>query len=145
MKYLFAFIILGFFSNCSKDESWTKDRDQLLGKWTGTAKYTKTYPDSTIVGEKNVSIEFITKEKAIVHASFTDVTVEYVYQPEPERISFNSQKFSFIRIPDLFEVINGTKNTQLWETYYHDIEFVPALSKAIELDVFETWDLKKIE
>ncbi len=151
MKKLLNFIIiLGitlFISSCKKTEttSWENDRDNLIGVWAGTADFVKTFEDgSQESGQRIVNLEFITKEKGSINIGSFPSSINWYYQPEPERIILqNGNGITVSGQPSLFEVILNGGNTQIWNTEFTEYDYNPTTMTSKMIEVIETWNVSK--
>ena len=138
--------------SCGKtDESWTENRDELIGTWTGKVNFTQTNLSTNEVtqGIRNTKVRFLNDRDALItellFTTFENV-VEYkwFYQPDPESIIFVRQNSNFgSNIPEAFAIVKRDKNMQTWTGSFNTFHFDQQTMLSSEISVNETWEMTK--
>lgn len=135
--------------SCLKEDTWQTRRDQLIGSWSGTGSLEKTYKGGSKTEESVfILLDIINTELAIYaqnSSSFpVSTTVNYLYQPDPEKIVF-SRKNSFMpqELSTPFSIIKNTAGKQVWENNYQELFIDPITNNLEFIDVQATWELER--
>jgi hypothetical protein len=149
----FSFLLLSFVfvASCTNTEgdTWTKDRDALIGTWNGKVTFVKTNTSTNTetTGERNVKIRFFNYEDAIVTHLLApglenSFDCRWTYQAEPEKITISPIRAFVFNFPNSFDIIKKTKDTQTWKGKYKEYIINPGTNKQ-DIEISETWEMTK--